>query len=662
MTKNIQHIVQENDKRVKEINSEYDPLMGIGSPLDRFPFFITSQQRVPVLLPLSMQSIDLIKNVIDSGCKSAEEFASRSGIRPENYLYQINETRLDHDFEFYCVFTVKIKPKTGGAFIPFILNRAQRKIIKSLEKQRLKGKPIRTVLLKSRQNGGSTVIQIYMSWIQIRLKTNWNSLIAAHINQAATNIRSMLKTVVNNYPLENLSLSPFEGTHNIKIIKQRSNKITIGSMETPDSIRSDDVALFHGSEIGLWKKTDNKKPEDLIQSILGTIPNLPLSMVALESTAKGVGNFFHRTWLEAKRTGVYDPVFVAWWEIEMYQIDFDSEEEKINLIKSMDEYELYLWNLGATLEGIKWYRQKLGEYNGNRVIMCSEFPSDDVEAFQSTGARFFPVSTIQRARRFVKAPLFVGDIHGDALTGPKAMDNIRIEKSNTGNLSVWSMPETFEDKRYLNRYVVSVDIGGRSKDADDSVIKIYDRIWMMDGGIMELAACWAGKIDFDHLAWKAVQLCLLYDRGYMIPEINKMREDTNAFDEGDQFYTLIDEIVEYYDNIFCRTNPEQIRSGMPRAYGFFTSSQTKPMVLNSLNAAYRDDQVANYDIRSMEQADTFEVKGNGKTGAVEGCHDDHVMADAIGVWGGIHHMPPVREVQITAKRSTKKRVMGESTF
>ena len=640
----VDEILKINEERSKELNKVYDPIFGHGSPLDRFEFFFYSTQKQPLLLPISMRQVDLIQKVFDSKKKSLEEYCLDNGLPHEQAMNHINEIRLDHDFEFWCYVGVKIKPKTGGQLIQFMLNRAQRKILLKMEEMRLKGLPIRIILLKARQLGGSTVIQIYITWIQLRHKTNWNSLIAAHINQAATNIRSMLKIVVNNYPFEKMELSPFEGTQNIKIIKQRSNKVTIGSMETPDSIRSDDVALFHGSEIGLWKKTDGKKPEDLIQSILGTIPDLPLTVVALESTAKGIGNYFHRTWGESKRTGVYSPVFVAWWEIEMYQRQFESQQEKIDFIKSLNEYEMYVWNLGATLEGIKWYRNKINEYNGDKVIMASEFPSDDVEAFQSSGQRFFPMSVIQRARRFVKSPKFRGDIYGDSNKGPEAMDNVRIEQANDGNLSVWTMPEKYDDVKYQNRYCVTVDIGGRSMKSDDSVIKVWDRLYMMDGGPPELAACWAGHIDFDLLAWKAVQLCLAYDNAFMIPEINKMREDTSAFDEGDQFYTLVDEIIDHYDNIFCRNNPEQIRDGAPRLYGFHMNAQTKPMVLNALNAAYRDDAIINYDVRSMDQADSFENKGNGKTGAVEGAHDDHVIADALGAWGCIHYMPPVKEV------------------
>jgi hypothetical protein len=646
MPENVQQIIQENTKRAQELNLEYDPIMGIGSPLDRFPFYFFKAQKTPAMLPIKMMKVEQVAKAMQSKTKSAEEYAESQGINTELFINQINEARLDHDFEFWAFTGVKIKNKDGGENINFKLNNGQKKLLKGLMEMMDAGKPIRVILLKARQWGGSTLTQIFMLWIQTRHKTNWNSLIAAHLKQAATNIRSMLKKAVESYPYDKLTLTPFEGTTNIKIIPERSNKITVGSMETPDSIRSDDIAMAHLSEVGLWKKTEGKRPEDLIQSILGTIDMKPLTMVVMESTAKGVGNFFHQSWTEAKRTGSYKAIFVAWFEIEKYRLPFSSEEEKIQLAKTLDEYEAYLWEQGASLEGINWYRAKLGEYKGDRVIMASEFPSDDVEAFQSSGQRFFPVSVIQRARKYVKPPRYVGDIYGDAQKGPEAMENVRIEKANEGNLSVWSDPETYEDVKYLNRYCVTVDIGGRSKDADDSVIKVWDRLYMMDGGSPQLAACWAGKIDFDLLAWKAVQLCVAYDNAFMIPEINKMREDTSGFDEGMQFYTLVDEIIDHYDNIFCRTNPEQIRQGIPKAYGFHMNAQTKPMVLNALNAAYRDDAIINHDVRSMDQADSFENKGNGKTGAVEGGHDDHVIADALGAWGCIHHMPPVEEIAL----------------
>lgn len=641
---------------------EYNPVYGKGSLIARFPFFLRNKQPEPVFLPLSMKDEKIIKDIIESGSRSAQEFSEKNHQDPDILLNKINEIRFNHDFEFWAYTTGRIKPKAGGQNIPFRLNRPQRKLLAQLEKQRLAGKPIRIIILKARQWGGSTLVQYYIAWIQLRHKTNWNSLIAAHINQAATNIRNMYDTLIKSYPLAKYKLTPFQGTQNIKIIHARSNKITIGSMETPDSIRSDDIALAHLSEVGVWKKTDGKQPKDMIQSILGSIPDSPLSVVAMESTAKGVGNYFHLTWLNSKKTGAFDPCFVAWFEIEIYQKDFDDEKEMYKLASTLSDYEEILWNYGATLEGINWYRNKLAQYNGDMVVMSSEFPSDDVEAFQSTGARFFPVRSVQAARKFNRKPLFVGDVFADARKGPDSLKNIRIEQGNTGNLSVWLKPETSKDVKYANRYLVTLDIGGRSKEADDSIIKVYDRFWMMEGGIPEVAAVWAGKIDFDHLAWKAIQICKMYDDALFMPEINKMRENTSDFNEGDQFYTLVDEIVDHYDNIYCRTPMEQIRRGIPKLYGFHMNSQTKPMVLNALNAAYRDSTIAEFDVRACDQADTFESKGNGKTGAVDGAHDDHVIASALGAWGTLQYMEPVREIKLGVISTRGRRAVSEASF
>ena len=649
----ISQIISLNEKRKSELFGHYDPIFGIGSPLERFPIRIFDSQEKPANVPVSMLNDETIKKIADSGL-TIQTYCAKNNIKFQEVKEKFTNLRLDQDFEYWAFVAAKIKPKKGddeknestSSVIPFILNRAQRKLLLKLETQRINNRPIRVIVLKARQLGFSTLIQIYMAWIQLRHKQSWNSLIAAHIKQSSSNIRGMFSTLIRNYPIETMDYAPFENSTNVKIIKNRNNKVTIGSMQVPDSIRGGDDSMAHLSELAFWKKTDGKKPEDLIQSIVGTIPNLPLTLLALESTAKGVGNYFHETWLQAKKKGHLEPCFMAWFEMPDYIIEFDNEEEKKTLVAQMSEYEEYLWKIGATLEGIKWYRMKLAMFNGDTARMASEYPSDDQEAFQSSGQRYFPFSVIQNARRFNIEPQFVGDVFADDVKGPSSLKNMKIEPYTNGNLSVWNLPDTEPGKKWENRYLVTVDIGGRSKGADDSVIKVFDRIWLAEGGMLEPAAVWAGKIDFDHLAWKAVQLCKLYDDAFMVPEVNKMRENQGDFDEGDQFYTLVDEIIDYYDNIFCRTSPEQVRQGMPKIYGFHMNKQTKPMILSALNAAYRDNTYAEFDVRACDQADSFENKGNGSTGAVDGAHDDHVIVSGLGAWAGISYMPPVRLVDV----------------
>ena len=80
--------------------------------------------------------------------------------------------RIKYDFEFWAVMFVRIKNKMGDGDIPFKLNRPQRRLLAEMEEMRIKGKPIRIILLKARQWGGSTLVQIYMAWIQLVHRRN----------------------------------------------------------------------------------------------------------------------------------------------------------------------------------------------------------------------------------------------------------------------------------------------------------------------------------------------------------------------------------------------------------------------------------------------------------------------------------------------------------
>lgn len=90
-----------------------------------------------------------------------------------------NRARMRHDFAFWCRTCVQIRDKQTGTYVPFVLNRPQRKALAAMEEQRRKGEPIRIIMLKARQWGGSTLIQMYMAWIQIMHRENWHSFICA---------------------------------------------------------------------------------------------------------------------------------------------------------------------------------------------------------------------------------------------------------------------------------------------------------------------------------------------------------------------------------------------------------------------------------------------------------------------------------------------------
>mgnify|MGYP000612202589 FL=1 len=73
-----------------------------------------------------------------------------------------------------------------------------------LEKLRIAGKPIRIILLKARQWGGSTTSQLYMAWLQLLHKTGLNSLIIAHQGAGSDEIKDMFDRMIKSYPVEML--------------------------------------------------------------------------------------------------------------------------------------------------------------------------------------------------------------------------------------------------------------------------------------------------------------------------------------------------------------------------------------------------------------------------------------------------------------------------
>jgi len=637
-------IILENKKRVEHLFAAYDPNIGIGSPIDRFELSIN--RNGGIFLPNIMineqwmgafkdEDGNVVHSIEDIVIFSAPEGSSEEDIHNAmaSLLRQINHERISKDFEFWCFTCVKITDKESKKQIPFKLNRAQRKVFKGLYNDLKAGAPIRMILLKARQWGGSTMIQLFMAWIQLFWVTRWHSAIVADVEDQARNIRGMFNNMASSHPEDifKVKLLPFEGSSKNKVVDGRGCVIAIGSMQRPENLRSFDFAMCHFSEIGLWKKTLGKSPEDLVQSIRSTVPNVPLSMVVLESTAKGVGNFFHREWLSAKEKKSkqgYRPEFVAWFEIEMYFKEFEQGHNIDEFINTMSAYEWFQWESGATLQGIYWYREHKANENLDDWRMKSEFPTNDDEAFASTGMRAFSQLYVKQARIFNREPEFIGDVTADATTGKEALSGISFVKNDKGNMWVWEMPDN--ELRIKHRYVVSMDIGGRSKGADFSVIRVFDRYPILDGGVPEAVLTWRGHLDQDMVVWKAVQIAKIYGNAMLAIESNSLRKELVG-SEGDHVITILDEIKDYYDNIYSRSDPEKVREGVPVKYGFHTNVKTKVALIDNLNKILREELYIETDSRVCDEYDTYEIKPNGAYGAVDGSHDDLVMCTAIGL-------------------------------
>lgn len=664
----ISEMLKEDACRLSVFTQKFDPITGEGSvPQPRVAFFL---DEVQWWIPESMNNMQIVRDLVEAG--GIARYCRLRGLQGCEDLIkkQLMITRCKHDFAFWAAMFVVIKvkqPKPGEkGVMPFVLNYPQRKTLAALEEMRLANKPIRMIILKARQWGGSTLVQMYMAWIQLMHKENWASAIVAHQTSSALNIRSMYRRMVAAYPPsmigcdENtpLQLSPFGGSRTEVTISQgrhqvRDNVICVGSMQSPDSIRGQDIALAHFSEVGLWRATEGKSPEDVIQAISSAILPVPYTMDVMESTAKGEGNLFHHEWLAAK-AGIKGgggsnryPMFVPWYEIELYHEDFACELDKVKFAVQLWEhredtsttsdreepgcYLWWLWEQGATLSAINWYITRRKSYRGHDAI-ASEFPSDDIEAFAHSGQPIFDAYKIDDLRQGCRPPVKIGELEGDDIVGAKSLQGLHFVESKGGMLKIWEMPDE-SAIRMRDRYVVSVDVGGKGDKSDWSVIVVIDRYWRTQGEGDVIVAEWRGHLRHDLLAWKMAQIAEWYNRALLVVESNTYEQDYHKSD-GDNTFYILDQIGAVYRNMYARqASADSVRkTGKARRWGFQTNAKTKEQVINNLRILIDTDGYIERESGACDEYATYERDERGKPNATGNNHDDRVMARAIGLW------------------------------
>lgn len=697
MQKEVVSILKENNKRNADVYQKFDPISGVGSIGKRVEVHIEDFPLETQYLPVEMLNIPLVKLLMK--CGSIKKFLTvelEVAYNEEDRLKVIEQfvrLRCRYDFAFWAAMYVYIKNKGGGEDVLFRLTRPQRKFVERLEALRKANKPIRIVLLKARQWGGSTTSQLYMAWLQLVHKVGLNSLIIAHQGAGSDEIKDMFDRMIKAYPISmlyklgetyNENESKLVGvghSGSIHRVPQRNCKIKIGTAERPDSCRGGDYNLVHLSEVGLWKTTDGKKPEDIVRSACSGILLKPYTMIVYESTANGTGNFFQREYDAAKRgTSQFEAMFVSWFDIEQYSLPFDNDDEKADfaiwLWKNKNNatpssaraesgrYLWWLWEKGATLEAINWYVQERAKYN-EHAPMASEYPSDDVEAFVHSGERVFDKYKVDAFRASCKPPKFVGDVYADEDEGKNALKNLRFSEDSQGLLWVWDMPEIDDKEIVTNRYVTIVDIGGRSKKADWSVILVIDRLFMMDGGRPQVVAQWYGHIDMDILAWKAAQIAAFYDNSLLVIESNTLEtHDKERSVDGDLSHFILNQIKDVYPNLYARKQTEdEIREGIPRKYGFHTNVSTKPMIISTLIKVVREHSYIERDERCLDEYVVYEKKQNGAFGAIIGKHDDLLMTRAIGLHICFYEMPiPTIVLRVHRMMPKKKKAVSAATI
>lgn len=294
--------------------------------------------------------------------------------------------RLKSDFAHYAAKCLKIRTKSG-AVEPLILNRAQEFIHGRIEAQREATGRVRALVLKGRQQGVSTFIGGRFYWRTTHSR-GARTFILTHEDQATQNLFEMV-TRYHEYCPD--LVKPSTGAANAKelVFDRLDSGYKVGTAGTKGVGRSSTIQLFHGSEVGFWPNADQHAA-----GIMQAVPDAPGTEVVLESTANGMGNFFHKLWTDAEHgKSDFIPIFVPWFWQDEYRRNVPAG------FSLDDEEEEYAAAHGLSLEQMAWRRARISDLK-DPLLFKQEFPATASEAFQTTGHdSFIKPEDVLRARK-----------------------------------------------------------------------------------------------------------------------------------------------------------------------------------------------------------------------------------------------------------------------
>lgn len=440
----------------------------------------------------------------------------------------------------------------------------------------------RNIILKARQMGLSTAILMYLLDKTI-FNQNQNTVIIAHQREDVIKLFRKIRLAYDRLPKWCKPETKYD-TKNELYFAGINSRIEVALQN-----RGDTITNLHVSEVAFIK--------DAREKMLATFQAVPENgIIFLESTPKGVGNYFHSSWVKAvKGENDFEPHFYSWFHDptykSRYKIPLDEEDEE------------RIKKLGLTKEQAYWRKKKVREI-GERDFR-QEYPEDDKSCFLSSGNPVFDSEKLDLMQRTTKKPL-VGELK-----------NGEFSPDKYGKYHFWEKPLKNCE------YVIGADVseGGKS-DYSCAIVLKRDPI--------ELVAKIFGNFDPDHFADYIIELSKLYNMAFTGVEIN-----------GPGLVTCMrlersDTIIPLYK---CRTY-DTLQDKYTEKIGWRTTAQTKPLIIEGFVAAIRDDMVKIKDEALVSEMFTYERDARGRTNATKGCHDDHVMACAIAL--EMHHeSPPV---------------------
>lgn len=555
------------------------------------------------------------------------------------------------DLTSYCVDCLVIRNKQAKV-VPFTFNFAQRFVHARLAQQMRETGRVRAIILKARQEGISTYVAA-RNYRRVQLYENQRALVIADQRkrgQVLFGIYEMFDRRIPDWikPEKRWQRSGWRLHYDNPHGTGLNSELSVETAMDAAAGRGSTVQAVHASELGFWEN-----PEEVWISLMQAVPDFG-SEVIIESTANGVGNFFHQMWEDAVAgDSSFLPIFLPWWIHEEYRLALSPEEKK-QLRRELDPWEKTAhtegfeweqpddvvptefasgatWNVATqtwtlSLEQLAWRRMVIrdklrGDLNGFR----QEYPSTAREAFLVSGDMFFDEDALlwyeQAAARPRKRQTIRWHLNGA----------YRRDDSN-GELRVW------QRRQKDHEYVIFADTASGKKAGERESIFASDReqggrdfsaAWVYDKTKGQYVAKLHGRIPPEAFAQKLMALGYTYASsnkrsGREVPALLGVERNHKS---GETVVRILKDDLRYPNLYYDRQLNRRLNRRTPAA-GWVTTESKRTIMLDEFSAEIRARGVSMPDPDTIREMFTFVRNDDGKPEAQEGCHDDRVIAAA----------------------------------
>lgn len=565
--------------------------------------------------------------------------------------------RFRRNLRYFAAAALRIRgkePPSSGELPYLEFNFSQAHVHRVISTQRRATGRVRIIILKARQQGIST----YVAARFMRSILLWRNLRAVVIADVGKRSQEIFQIYDRYYSNLDPDLDPGHETRQRKkeLGLRNGSELIVETAKDLDAGRASTPHRLHVTELASWDHA-----EDVWISIVTPVPTRG-SEIIVESTAAGVGNYFHYRWERARsgETG-YIAIFLPWFVHEEYVNHDVTEDVATSILTSEDPFEReaqdvgILWPTEVTGDGeyhkltvaqLAWRRSTIADnYNGDLRAFQQEYPSTDEEAFLVSGGAFFDPEALKRQRMNVRPPMTRGWFVKE---GSEASRATIFQPDSRGRVRLWEAPrpghyvmgaDTAEGKLAAATDSLFSDPaserGGRDFNSCD-VIKLGE--WTVDG---------SGKALITPCREQVAQV-----HGYMAPEVfaeqcyalgvmygctpQGSRDVTEPALAGiernhSSGQTTIRWMRDHgYQQLYRRRWMNRNADGRPTPdFGFWTDTQTRRPMLDHVASCLRDNSLVVRSEETLREMRTFVLADDGEPEAQEGCHDDRVFSIGI---------------------------------